>query len=595
MGNEIITNEQLVEYLSKSLNTEIYKKVIASTRITHCRDFFSEYTNIISKYYISTLDNSIDSASWICEELFNYSGNDFFCDVLMPKIINVCSKQLSLNMNSISDYYKICELIKFRNKNNQFYTHCFPGALINEVKQNGLDVSKFKFKEELSKLNKYFRSGFKIGGLYYCELSNASLAYIGDNMPESVKFSLGGFDNNVDIDESNYELVSSSFKENIDELEHNNKINKEEKEELLRCGFKIIDFYCKTKKVGIAFFKKEIKPYDYEYDFNILRVSNEFGYSNFLSKKIEEIVDMMINDRENAFEIWDSKINKLCKNNDELRVLLNKIIWKHFSDYIQLRIISNINHQGFADGYSVPGGKLSRSEMGLLEIDFPRDLHVKQRKNNINLLEKRENKGSEDLTDQIETTSEIIEKIKKAYDLCNDLDSIVSLKGDNTDLYGYFKNGQLNIIDSFYVKRGNEIFISKYPNIYLKHNICNKKANEFISSGEDTSEIIRDYKNSDIYDENVDVGDFLLTSAVQYYFNNQFDLLPLKIQNDLLYQEALKHKNVTIKYANGSYYLQDGKNETKLKIDFLVTKTNSMYDSLYSTMTESDNNIIQKK
>ena len=88
-------------------------------------------------------------------------------DKFMELIISKCAKEIGIEkIPTIGEKTTIVNLVATRNRNNQFYTHCFPGALYGTVKQNGLDISNEMFKEELGLLEKYFKTGFKTGKSY---------------------------------------------------------------------------------------------------------------------------------------------------------------------------------------------------------------------------------------------------------------------------------------------------------------------------------------------------------------------------------------------------------------------------------------------
>lgn len=66
---------------------------------------------------------------------------------------------------SLEDRVKIQEYVYIRNRNNSFYTHCFPGALLEEVSTNGLDISRELFKDEYKILATCFETPYKTGEL----------------------------------------------------------------------------------------------------------------------------------------------------------------------------------------------------------------------------------------------------------------------------------------------------------------------------------------------------------------------------------------------------------------------------------------------
>ena len=95
-----ITNDELVEYLNKVLDSKVYKKIMLSGDIKDTEYFFSLFINVISKYYISTMDDSLKHAEEICYLLYHHTFNEakssFMEDVLMDRIVQECSRELGI-------------------------------------------------------------------------------------------------------------------------------------------------------------------------------------------------------------------------------------------------------------------------------------------------------------------------------------------------------------------------------------------------------------------------------------------------------------------------------------------------------------------
>ena len=186
---EQVSVKELGSYLNSVFNSDIFKKVLASSNnILASSDSFQELGNYLSKYYISTLDNSEESIQYLCSafvECYEKKIN-FVENVFLPCIYKIIKEEFNLS-DTVRDKLYIAYIIKKRNS-SKFYTHCFPGVLYDEVKESGLDISKELFSGELSVLEKVSKTSYKKGLLCYCELSAASLSYATAGMPERVRF-----------------------------------------------------------------------------------------------------------------------------------------------------------------------------------------------------------------------------------------------------------------------------------------------------------------------------------------------------------------------------------------------------------------------
>ena len=583
----VISTKQLTDYLGLVLKSKTYQMIIATLSIKEVDSFFRKFVNIISKYYISTFDDNIEHAEEICMRFFEYDGEDFFEDILMDRIFFVCSKQLEIDQGSIENTYKICALIYKRNKQNSFYTHCFPGAIMEDVQENGLDVSRIGLQEERKVLGKYFRTPFRIGGLYYCELSDASLSYATRNMPESIGNMLGGI-SIVEEEETTYEMAMRSFLHNLDELRRKG-VNESEIKRIYIAGKAIIDYYCKEKKAGIAFFKKDSKDIEYQYDYSILDCSSDFPIDNFLHRKINEIVQRMKLSKENALNIWNVEINKLCKNNPELKQLLDELIRNRFSYHLRKKIISNYDFGGMADGYEVPNGSLSRKEFEILEVDVPRELHITLHREGTSKLSKNPASRKNDKKSNLFKVNQICNCMEKVIKENQEMNEMIVLQLKNENIIAYHENGLFHVHRRFCLQKNNEIYISKYSDNFLIGSIMERQAIEYIASRKPLDGIVANYKKTDIYDEEDEENQEELTrSALIWYFREKYNILPASEKKELLYEESLKYESITILHEKGAYFLKDSSGTHNIAIETVFSKEKEApYNSLYQSIMES--------
>lgn len=212
---DIISTEDMKNYMDMVLNSkELERAYLTCNTPSDASYLFQNIGNILAKYYISTGDNSLESAKELLSNYLSLSDKEsFFRIYLMPKIEKTVASILNFDSDlSFQDRVRIQEFVKTRNANNLFYTHCFPGALYDEVSTNGLDISKELFKEDYRILATCpsFKTAFKVGELNYCELSSASLSYATSGIPERAKFAVGGF-NKQEKEESLHDTLAKNL------------------------------------------------------------------------------------------------------------------------------------------------------------------------------------------------------------------------------------------------------------------------------------------------------------------------------------------------------------------------------------------------
>lgn len=150
-------------------------------------------------------------------------------ELIMEKVL----QQNNIDHPTIIDKHRALQIIKLRNDNNLFYTHCFPGAIIDIVKENGLDSTKMP-NEELMIFEKYNKTPFKTGSVCYCELSEAGFDYAYSGVPERLNYAIGGLKERLE-GESKNEQYLRSLKENLDAKK---ELSQDTKELLLDAGKK---------------------------------------------------------------------------------------------------------------------------------------------------------------------------------------------------------------------------------------------------------------------------------------------------------------------------------------------------------------------
>lgn len=387
MIEEEISNEEMAAYLNMIFNS-------SELNSTYCQNpksadsIFQNIGNILAKYYISTGDNSFESAKKILDAYLNHeSSESFFQEYFMPKVEKKVAENLSINSNELSleDRVKIQEYVHARNRNNSFYTHCFPGALLEEVSTNGLDISRELFKDEYKTLATCFRTSYKTGELNYCELSSASLSYATRGMPERVHYSIGGVKKKSDS-ESLHDAYARSLDENLQREYEQGHIDEKTMERMRQAGTRIIDFYAKGTS-GIAVFRKnnQGKPEEGVLCKKLISDFSFFG-RELKGTCLEGIIDKAKKEAnenpERAFEIYENMFKEIIQVYPDAREGISEFVNRALAYNMSHFAINNYMHGGFADGYYVDSGKMSPNEFAIVTFETPSEVVARSQMQN---------------------------------------------------------------------------------------------------------------------------------------------------------------------------------------------------------------------
>ena len=341
---------------------------------------FQDIGNILAKYYISTGDNSFESAKELLDAYLNCeSSKSFFQEYFMPKVEKRVAEKLSIKSNKLSleDRVKIQEYVYARNEKNLFYTHCFPGALLEEVSTNGLDISRELFQDEYKTLATCFRTSYKTGQLNYCELSSASLSYATSGMPERVGYSIGGV-NNKSHSESLHDAYARSLDENLKKEYEQGHIDEETMGRMRQAGTRIIDFYARGTS-GIAVFRENNQRAHQEVflDKKIIKDFSFFGkelkgtcFEDIIARGKKEATE----NPERAFEIYENMFKEIIHVYPDAREGISEFVNRTLAFNMSHFAINNYMYGGFADGYYVDSGKMSPNEFAIVTFETPSEV-----------------------------------------------------------------------------------------------------------------------------------------------------------------------------------------------------------------------------
>lgn len=585
---EFITNQEMSNYLNMTFNSEIFQKIISSCRnYSSANDVFAKLGNALAKYYISTMDNSIEGISLVCNLFVKEYLNNRFDELFMDLLIDRCSQMSGLDREpTISEKVTIVEQISNRNLQNMFYTHCFPGALYEIVSTNGLDISNELFKDELSLLEKHFKTAYKVGKLCYCEFSSASLSYATYNVPERINFALGGITR--EEGSNKYEWYLNSFKNNLSLLLKERKITQNEFLVMFEAGKRIIDFYCLNQNSCIAVFRNPISDNAPKRTilFNNIHVDNKLR-GTFIGNKISELIKRCQLEPDKISTILAQGVLELEAISPELKDIFIEILNSSLREYLLSVGIKNYLHGGFADGYEISSGKLSTSEFSIVRCKCPTDLW-NITKNSEHLFKQPEEKQpKEDSLSDLSLVSKILESASKQENLPERIERIHLGKSDITV---YFYGDKPIFPNNYLIKEENETYQIA---MYSRRVLINRWVSAFSNSLEQNEQsviddIVEKYKTSEQYMPEDEVVD-----ALRWYASEIFNSYSAEVQEQLLQTEALKAGIITISFEE-DYHITTGSGDITTPRNVLVDINDSgRYNNLYASIIEEQRNKIK--
>lgn len=587
-----ISNEEMTSYLNLAYNSEIFNRIVSSAKSEGtAASYFQKVGNAIAKYYISTGDNTLEGINDVCNLFMQSYLNGSFDDKFMELIISKCAKEIGMEKTpTIGEKTTIVNLVATRNLNNHFYTHCFPGALYGTVKQNGLDISNEMFKEELGLLEKYFKTGFKTGKLCYCELSEASLSYATQSVPERVKFALGG--SILFTKETKYESFLFSFRNNLIQLVQVGKLAKDDFYTVYSAGKKLIDFYCKNENSAIAVFRKNT-PKRENYLINLFkRFAVDSSIRNtFFANKLQMILIDCQNNPNNMAKILDDGLNELEKIFPDFKQVAEKVLNDELIFQMKIHAVANFMHGGYADGYEIESGKLLPSEFAITICPCPIDMWNRNHKlsNDNTLINSEENSNIQlsNVYKKMSTVDRILMQASKEEFMPETIECINFGKSS----IPVYPSGSTLVFPNNYligVENGSYI-ISLLTEKALTNKYLNKLQTEISDDVDKVGDIIDKYKLSSNYDP--DYEDDIEYDATMWYAKELFKNYPEDVKNQMIKDTAMLGNFISVRKTEQGYIVSS-ENESVTILGETLVDLNSFapYNNLYSQMIEATKN-----
>lgn len=598
---DIISNKEMASYMNMVFNSKEINDAYRQNPEESANVIFQNIGNMTSKYYISTGDRSLESVKGIIEDYLSHGKEkDFFKKYYMPRIEDRVSQNLGIDSNNLSlkDRVNIQEYVAIRNISNIFYTHCFPGALIDEVSTNGLDISRELFKEEYQTLATRFKTAFKTGELNYCELSAASLSYATRGIPERVSYAIGGVSKS-DEDKSIHDTYERSFYKNLKREFDLENIDVATMEKMKQAGTKLIDFYA-VGKSGIAFFRdnRQIAKKESEMKKNL---SNGFlGFGKGLKNTsfgsiIKSEIEKAKSNPEVAFDIYESLFKKITNIYPDavkgIKEFVDNILAYNMSQFG----IKNFFHGGYADGYRVDSGRMSPNEFAIATFIIPSEIARESQ-----IQDKKIDDNSS--TKEINSTNSSIEKLdyvemqKNIVSLERDFKKVteMSLRPEMIETVPISKKKQIMVATIDDEKRAVGYKLAskgENENIYYSFNgnVDSRIKNEFYFeleelTSEEKAKIVEKYKESS---SEID-EDTIEEDAMSWYVDKKFNSMSEEEKSILRRKELESHGKFSLstkdekavivqiengiqseKYTGEIVYSKDGKGKYNKFFEFI--------------------------
>lgn len=398
---EKLNIKDIAGYFERAFNNPVVKKMLngssslsqASSNFEHFGNMLQGYvtaTGDLSETMIETLANDFEKYSHKISQPVNTNKIDgkqiYFAEYVMPYVMSHhMNKQGLKEPLNFEQTAIVLKSTRLNCDNNQFLTHSFNGALLEDIKRDGLDIHKEKFKEEYDTLRSVgLFQPYQTGNLLFCELSKASFGYA-QYAPERLVYSLGGNISSHDESHTISEHFTESFKNHL----QSKNLSPEQYSKVFAAGKKMIDFYFgKDIKSAIAF--KESNERVYTEENNYAHRELKYALTDWqLASKIErQCQSQDLQELNDKFKkaVNDIKSTGSYKKMDAFITEFNL----HFPDDKTFQTIlknatikavtndclNNFTYNGCADGYRIEGGKLGVDKFSVAVIPNPIEQYV---------------------------------------------------------------------------------------------------------------------------------------------------------------------------------------------------------------------------
>ena len=397
-----ISSKDLANYFEQSFNNpDVQRFLNASDSVDTAATRFCQVGEYISLYATSSGDLSQEAVSKIAcaleqnpPRVYDERAKETYLrEVLVPMIAQVHCENLHIDTpKTLEDYARLFHSVYAQSQSNRFETHSFNGALLDEIKTNGLNISKERFQSEFKILEEIgLHQPFGTGCLSFCELSFATFQYA-LRAPERIISSLHS-DCKQKATETTRDFYLQSLKTHI----KNARGTDRQKRAAFIAGRKIINFYFRPKgnKSAIAI-RKHAPMKEYYYgsqecflnDFLYKHLSlMENNMRTFCERNNDQEALQLFQDACKAFENennpnkLDSFVKKFNKKYPDNNPLSNEC--KVFAD-VTLRHNCCINDrdENSIDQTTYSSGCLPPDDFAIAVLANPIESYVKKQREN---------------------------------------------------------------------------------------------------------------------------------------------------------------------------------------------------------------------
>lgn len=399
-----ISAEEMADYLTRAFSRPETKDMLTSAQsLSEAERRYKTLGNILQAYASATGDLSDKTIGVFAQEMAEnaellkepYDNNrklsaeqKYFGKFVMPKIVKIHAQRLGLSEPlSYADSCKVLASVEAQSKNNTFKTHSFNGALLPEIKQNGLDIGKEKFHDEFAVLRQAgMYQPYQTGNLLFCELGKSTFGY-SLRAPERIVMSLSTATGQQKDNQTVGEFLHQNLSEN---LQQKTELSEAEKSQVRVAAEKIIDFYFgKEQKAAIAVVKDKGEHVTAAEKYEP-RLGSQFGallgmrIEGFCRQNKDEASVRQYQEAVAAFKEGQQldKLEKFARDFTEkypegpLKGVFETFMTKNMSEFG----LNNFTYEGNSDGYRVPSGKLAPEKFAVAEFENPINVYVGHQK-----------------------------------------------------------------------------------------------------------------------------------------------------------------------------------------------------------------------
>lgn len=422
-----LTTDDVADYFGAAFNSDKMQKIIAeASSLSKAGGYYKEAARMLLGYLEATGDTSSQGWGKILDDFALYKDEALkgydnktgteawakcFGAYVMPEILRFQLKKQNLDgLDEEQKLTKALEATFLQGMTTKFYTHAFNGALGDDIKRDGLDISKEKFVEEYALFQKYgLQQVYKKGVLCVADMTPKGLEYA-LGVPERLNNTLNHCGAERQNNETRREFLLRAL---AGTLERKTELSPNEATSLQQAGRRMIDFYTSKsgRQASIAFIKNGAFQPDAENLVQFRQKANQAVKMTFqkgVSRYAAELKRLIHDDeglKTQLTEIAQSQagddklMGKICRFCVELNRRYDNVpkplkmqsddnflsvpmVKDGLSHVISEHCLYNFAHGGYADGYEVPNGKISAEKMSICSFDNPYDAYAIVQKTN---------------------------------------------------------------------------------------------------------------------------------------------------------------------------------------------------------------------